>query len=435
MPTVVDNRRSRRIGLALLLLAANAGGEDSGANGSLRVLDRNGAVLQEFSGADGDARYPVRLGQVSPWAILATVAAEDRRFFSHSGVDWRALARAAWQNARSGKVVSGGSTLTEQLIRNRDPRPRSLWTKIREAVSALALERVKSKPDILEEYLNMVPYGNRVRGIEAASRLYFAKPAAELSIAEAATLAAIPRAPGARNPYRKPARLEREAHEVLDRMLRAGFLTPELHDLAAAETVRAAPSERRRPAPHFAEYVRRWAAESKTTGTVRTTLDASLQTEASSILRIHLAALRAHRVENGALVILDNRTGEVLAWVGSQDFADADRGQVDGVTALRQPGSALKPFVYGLALAKRRRASRKRSRSATERVRRSPPSTSCRVAKNHRTSPRPSGGAGRQVVATNRSKTVRHAGNPFRPRGHAATTDHVGNALSSRTWS
>jgi penicillin-binding protein 1C len=336
--------------LALLLLSCGAHAENS----SLRVLDRNGVVLQEFSGPDGETRYPVSLGQVSPWAILATVAAEDRRFFSHPGVDWRSLARAAWQNARSGRVVSGGSTLTQQLVRNRNPRPRTVWTKLREAASALLLEREKSKPEILEEYLNAIPYGNRARGIEAASRLYFDKPAAELSIAEAAYLAAIPRAPGSRNPFHNDIRLIKEAHAVLDRMLRFGFLTPELHALARAEEVRAAPPERRLPAPHFAEFVRRWAAGAGATGEVRTTLDASLQREAASILRAHLAALRPNRVRNGALILLDNRSGEVLAWVGSQDFADAEHGQVDGVVALRQPGSALKPFVYGLAVARGR---------------------------------------------------------------------------------
>jgi len=333
--------------LAALCLSPSAGAETGVA---WRVLDRNGEPLQALPSVEG-FRYPVPLEQMSPWVPLATLAAEDHRFFSHPGVDWRAAARAAWQNAVHGRVVSGASTLTQQLVRNREPRPRTFGSKMLEAADALALERRASKREILADYLNLVAYGNRARGIEAASRLYFNKPSSQLSLAETAYLAAIPRAPGARNPYRKPGALRKDQREILSRMRALGWIDAETHALALEERVQVLSLEKQLPAPHFSEYLRQWIlARGENSGAVRSTIDATLQRESAAILRFHIAKLAANRVGNGAILAVDNRSGEILVWVGSKDFRGEVDGQVDGVTAQRQPGSALKPFVYGLAL-------------------------------------------------------------------------------------
>jgi penicillin-binding protein 1C len=328
--------------LLFLLAAAPAGAE------STRLLDRHGVPLQELSEL-GDRRYEVLLEEVSPWVVLATLAAEDRRFFEHGALDPLAVLRALWQNLRSGRTVSGASTLTQQLAKAERPLPRNWTGKAREALAALELERRLDKREILERYLNLVSYGNRATGIEAASRLYFGKPAASLSLAESAYLCAIPRSPGTVNPYRGESELRRRQRELLERMRRSGWIGQDLLGLALKEPLRVEARRDTALAPHFAEALRRL----KPRGEVRTALDAGLQAAAADALRSHLAELKGHRVTNGAVLVLDNRTRETLAWVGSADFFDdAHDGQVDGVRARRQPGSALKPFVYGLALSK-----------------------------------------------------------------------------------
>ncbi|HAH07299.1 MAG TPA: penicillin-binding protein 1C [Elusimicrobia bacterium] len=330
---------------ALLLALSLAAQAEAG---STRIFDRHGVLLQELS-PEGESRREARLEEVSPWVLLATLAAEDRRFFEHGALDPLAIARALWQNLRTGRVVSGASTLTQQLARAERPRPRGWTAKAREALSAVALESRLEKREILERYLNLVSYGNRAVGIEAASRLYLGKPAASLSLAEAAYLCAIPRSPGTVNPYRNEAKLRRRQREILERMRRWGWAEEDAAALALKEPLQVLARRNAALAPHFALAVRRTSSS----GDIRTTLDPTLQAAAADALRAHLAGLRGHRVGNGALLLLDNRTREVLAWVGSADFADEERGgQNDGVLALRQPGSALKPFVYGLALSK-----------------------------------------------------------------------------------
>jgi len=364
---------SRARGLALLLLAGSlwlpAGAAPQGAPSpgqsrlpsaegaqtSTEIRDRYGRPLRTVLAQEGESRSPVRLEEVSPWMPLATLAAEDRRFFSHAGVDLRAVARALWQNARSGRRVSGGSTLSEQLVRALHPRPRTWGGKLAEAFDALLLETRQDKREILEGYLNEVSYGNRCRGIGAAAREYFGVPASELTLAQSALLAGVPKSPKRYDPRRYPEAAAVRQRRVLERMREWGWLDADSHRLARAEKLKVEPRRAAFAAPQFTEYVLRRAERG---AVIDTTLDAGLQERLQGVLAKNLERLAGHQVTNGAAVVLDNATGDILAWVGSADFNDPrHQGQVDGVTAPRQPGSALKPFAYGLALSLGARAS------------------------------------------------------------------------------
>lgn len=310
--------------------------------GSTRVLDREGNLLRHVRAEDDHVALPVRLGDVNPDVAEAVVAAEDRRFRLHPGVDPLAVARATITSLFRGRVISGASTLTQQLARTLVPRPRTLRGKLGEMALALRIERSLSKDRILEEYLSRVPFGPRVRGIEAASRTYFDKPARALSLAEAAALAGMPRGPSLYDPRKHPERLLARRKVVLERM----DVPDERRRLALGEPL--VPSEVRplATARHFVDLVARAAPGRET----RTTLDAVLQREAETATRSVVAGLRDRRVTSAAVVVLDNPTGDILAYVGSPDALDASAlGANDGVRALRQPGSALKPFVYALA--------------------------------------------------------------------------------------
>ncbi len=343
-------------GLALsTLVPLPAGRLRPGPVVSLRILDRDGALLREvLSDAGGRCRW-VALDEVSPFLVKATIAAEDRYFFSHRGVDGLSILRAAWQNLRHGRVVSGASTISQQVIRSVYPGPRTFGTKIAQAWLAMRLERTLSKNGILVEYLNRISYGNQASGIEAAARLYFDKPAVQLSLAEAALLAAVPRSPSLLNPYRSLAQVQKKQQDLIARLAGLGLVTRDEARRALAERFRIAPREERFRAPHFCDYVLSLIpeAERPRLASVVTTIDGALQEKLEVMLRRYLDAVRDRGITNGALVVLDNRTGEVRSLVGSRDYFDGENGgQVNGALALRQPGSALKPFTYALALEK-----------------------------------------------------------------------------------
>ncbi|MDD2773256.1 MAG: penicillin-binding protein 1C [Elusimicrobiales bacterium] len=318
---------------------------------SVKILDRYGGELRVFTSGAREYCEPVTLDRVSPWLVLATLAAEDKRFFDHSGVDARAALRALWQNARAGATVSGASTITQQLARALEPHEKTFFAKLGEMWAAVRLERKKSKREILEEYFNAVSYANSAKGAQSASELYFGAAADSLSPAQAALLAGIPKSPRKYNPLRHPDNAARRQRIVLRRMLDAGYLDEELYHRALAEKTVIRHAQKPFAAPQFSLYALRRAREGDCA--VKTAIDPVLQEHFQRLLRAHVARLAASSATNGALVALDNRTGEVLAWAGSADFSDAENGgQIDGVTALRQPGSALKPFVYALAVSK-----------------------------------------------------------------------------------
>ena len=319
---------------------------------SVRILDREGGLLRELlSRADG------RSTPLEPWEIpdqvrLAFIAAEDKSFSSHWGISPPSMARALWQNIRARKWVAGGSTLTQQLARTLVARKRSIAGKVREALWAMRLEAHLSKEEILTQYLNRIPFGNNAYGIEAASQLYFGRHARYLSLGQAATMAAIPKGTTAFNPYRHPARLADRKKWILGRMVQRGFIDAEQAEAAAVEPVDLQAFTAAFRAPHFSELIAanldRWGLAEATV--IETSLDPKLQVEIESLVSQELARLRGRRVGSAAVLVVDNQSTEVVAYVGSPDFfSEAIEGQNDGVQMKRQPGSTLKPFLYAEA--------------------------------------------------------------------------------------
>ncbi|MBN1335768.1 MAG: penicillin-binding protein 1C [Deltaproteobacteria bacterium] len=306
----------------------------------VRILDRHGTVVAERPEAGAD-RLGGRLGTLPPALASATIASEDRRFLLHPGVDPVAVGRALAANLRAGRIVQGGSTITQQLARTLWHRPPGLPGKALEAARAVRLEIHLSKAEILKEYLDRTWYGSHAWGVTAASRTCFDRPSEALSPAEAALLAALPRRPA--DPWGDPEGARDARDRVLCRLEALGWMDP-----VSASLARAQPLGLRRSMPwyHAPHFVRRLPA---VPGTVHTTLDLGLQREAARIVAASVEALRPRGVTQAAVLAADVRSGEVLAYVGSADWSGPE-GQVDGVMAPRSPGSALKPFLYALAL-------------------------------------------------------------------------------------
>ena len=319
----------------------------------LTIEDRHGIPLRATRAADGsDARW-VGYDRIDPDIINAFVAVEDRRFWDHHGIDLLAIGRALKANMRAGTTVSGASTITMQLARLIRPAERSWTGKIAQAVWALRLEAHLGKQQIMEQYLNRVQLGQGTVGIAAATALYFGGSASEVSVGQASTLAGLAHAPSRDNPHVSPARARKRQAVALARMRRLGFATRD--DLAHArdEALSSAGRVTTFDAPHFTTRVLALASGDSALGTVgplRTSLDVGLQRELEAEVRHTVDVLRNRSVEQAAAVVLDNQTGEVLAWVGSPDFFAPKDGQTDMVVSARQPGSALKPFLYGVAL-------------------------------------------------------------------------------------
>ena len=321
---------------------------------SWRVVDRDGDLLREAVGEAGMRQTWAPLDRISPWIIAGTLSIEDSRFYDHGGIDLRSVARASWQNASSGAVISGASTLTMQLARLLRGHPRTVPGKVAQAIDAVRLERTADKDTLLEHYLNRAPYGAGAVGVEAASQRYFGVSAAHLSLAQSALIAGLPQAPSALNPYRNvdedginPAALRRQ-RAVLDSMLEKDRITAPQHALAITEPLLLRPVAAGRPAAmHFTELV---LATDPPTGSVQTTLDIDLQRPIERMVSEHVAAHSDGGLTQAAVVVLDNARCDVLAMVGSADWWDEDSaGSVNGATARRQPGSTLKPFTYAVA--------------------------------------------------------------------------------------
>lgn len=321
------------------------------------LRDRHGVVLRELRADDGARARWVTLDAAGDRVARAVVAAEDRRFYRHPGVDPLAMIRAAGQALVQRRVVSGASTLTQQLARSLVKRPRTLRGKFAEAALALRIEASLSKREILEQYVNRVSFGPGLRGIEAASRFYFDKPSRDLSLAEAAALAGIPRGPAIYDPRRGTARLLRRRDRVLDRLADAGLAPREEVLHAQREPLVIASAGGGSGAPHLVRGLMSGAVDEalgplrNRTAELTLTLDRGLQREVEVLAQETVRRLALRHVSAAAVVVLDNASGEILAYVGSPDIEDAARlGHNDGVLALRQPGSALKPFVYELAM-------------------------------------------------------------------------------------
>jgi penicillin-binding protein 1C len=323
------------------------------ATPSTVVVDRQGRVLYEALTADGTRVEPVTAATVPPLLEAATLAAEDRRFYSHPGVDPVSLLRAIKANLSEGRIVEGGSTISQQtakllIQRKEGVKPRGFAAKLREMVLALRLEHRLGKRGVLALYLNLASYGNQTAGAARASRLYFGVDPSMLTPAQAAFLAALPQRPSAFNPWKGIASARARQQAVLRRMGAAGSLNPDRLREARDEQIVLRPRHAPFEAPHFVEMVIGGSASDG--GRVVTTLDLDLQREVEGIIEHLRPSLAVHGAANVAVVVLDNRRGEWLAWEGSGDYADEEHGgRINGPTMARQPGSALKPFTYALA--------------------------------------------------------------------------------------
>ncbi len=314
-----------------------------------RILDRNGRLLARQRTSDGAFYEPVTIEETPRQLVRALVAAEDQRFWHHIGIDPWAMARALLHTIRAGRVVSGASTITQQLVRQTFDRPRTFAGKWHEWALALAVERKLSKTEILEQYLNRVYFGPQILGVRAAADQYFGKSLPALDLSETATLVGLVRGPSLYAPTRSPSGARSQRDRVLARMLEEGFITNELARRSVQVPLTLLP---RKPLPGAHHWVRLLSRD-KTTGTITSTLDGPLQHELQTLVAERVRALRSHRAEtsSAAAVVLDNTSGEVLAYVGSPDFNSKQScGQNDGVRALRQPGSTLKPFLYAWAI-------------------------------------------------------------------------------------
>lgn len=312
---------------------------------SVEVLDRDGVLLRAYTVEDGRWRLPVSLAEVDPEFIELLLNFEDRRFYDHAGVDWRAMARAGWQALTNRRIVSGASTITMQVARLLEDSGTGSWRgKLRQIRLALALERQLTKQEILTLYLHLAPYGGNIEGIRAATFTWFGQEPLQLTTAEAALLVAIPQAPNNRRPDRNPENAHIARDRVLARAQTFGVLSEEEVTSAMAEPL---PTERRDfplLAPHLSD---RMLAEDPT-GQHRLTIDSTLQAQMEALAR---EAVRGQGTRlNAAIMVMDHQTGEVLASVGSAEYSDNPlQGFVDMTQALRSPGSTLKPLVYGLA--------------------------------------------------------------------------------------
>ncbi len=322
---------------------------------SRRFLDRDGRVLREARAGDSTQARWVTLEEAGPNVRRAVVAAEDARFYQHPGVDPLSVVRAAGSAITERRIVSGASTLTMQLARNVEPHQRNLPGKLYEMACAIRIEGSLSKDEILEQYLNRAPFGVGIRGVSAASHRYFDKPPAELSLAEAATLASIPRGPAVYSIEKHPERVLRRRDRVLLRMQSQGLITDAERVRAQAEPLTPQLGRPQSGAPHFTIALENGAfgplpAEP---GALATTIDRDLQRETEIVIREALRPLAKKDVTAASVLVLDNATGDILAYVGSPEWSDPHGGQNDGVRAQRQPGSTLKPFVYGLLMERR----------------------------------------------------------------------------------
>lgn len=316
---------------------------------STLIYDQNGKLLRGFLSSDDKWRLPVEVDNVTPEFEKILLAYEDRWFYWHPGVNPGALLRALIQNIREGRIVSGGSTITMQVAHLLEPKERTFANKCKEILRAIQLEVHFTKREILQMYYNLAPFGGNIEGVRAAALLYFGKSPDELTTGEAALLAALPNSPERLRPDRYPDRALAARNKVLARALQFGAITEEQYRSAIAEKI---PTSRRVlpfEAPHLTRQVYRRVFSGQTS--IVTTIDLDLQHRLQRLLRQHVEAQGRRGVANGAVVVLDNKTHTVLAYIGSLDFFSDDIiGEIDRIVEPRSTGAMLQPFVYVLAI-------------------------------------------------------------------------------------
>lgn len=327
-----------------------------------RILDRNGKVLYDVHG--DEKRIVINSGEISEYLKKSVVAAEDKDFYKHKGVDFRGVLRAAFNTLLKGKGIQGGSTITQQYVKNALLSPkRSITRKIKELILSIELEGMYSKDQILTMYLNEIPYGSNVYGVEMASLTFFNKKTKDLTLSEAATLAALPQRPSYYSPYGSHVKeLFSRRDYILDRMATLKFISDDDAKKAKEEQIAFAPRKENILAPHFVMYVKELLEEEYGQKTVEagglkvtTTLDLDKQAVAEKVLTENAKKNFArYGASNGALVALDPKNGQILAMVGSIDYFDSKNdGNVNVTIANRQPGSSIKPIAYATAFKKK----------------------------------------------------------------------------------
>lgn len=329
---------------------------------STKIYDRTGeTILYDIHGEEKRTVIPYE--KIPQYAKDATIAIEDDNFWNHKGLDFKSILRAAWQNFKGKKISQGGSTITQQFVKNSLLSPeRTFIRKIKEAVLSMELERKYSKEEILGFYLNQIPYGSNAYGIEAAAQTFFGKHAENLTLAENALLASLPKAPSYYSPYgSRTDELETRKNYVLDRMLNLGHVNKEENISAKKEKIKFNPAPSGIKAPHFVMYVKEYLEQKYGEKYIRdgglkvyTTLDWDLQQIAEEVVRKGVTEnLKKYNAKNAALAALDPKTGQILAMVGSKDYFDIENdGNVNVTIRDRQPGSSFKPFAYAVAFQK-----------------------------------------------------------------------------------
>lgn len=319
-----------------------------------QYLDRNGARLNVTLQNQWNYHDYQPLHEMPPLLLKAFVHAEDKRFFEHHGIDWRARIHAVSQNLQAGRVVRGASTITEQVVRLLHPRPRTFWSRWLEGWEANALEQRFSKAEILEFYLNQVPYARQRRGVVQASHFYFDRALNTLNSKELLALAVLVRAPGRLDPVNNRDGVNEPIERLADILAAAHVLDGAERRLIATGQLELARPKLGIDAAHYIVHLKSIdALEPSSSGNIVTTLDSSLQQRVNSILENRIRALRRYDVSDGAVLVVDHLANEVLAWANAGSFSNAKEGsQIDAITMARQPGSTLKPFLYALAMEK-----------------------------------------------------------------------------------
>ncbi|MBN1327411.1 MAG: penicillin-binding protein 1C [Candidatus Cloacimonetes bacterium] len=312
------------------------------------VLAENGKILRAFLNKDQQWNFPSEPEHIIPAKLkTAVIVYEDRYFFTHHGINLPSLLRAAYLNISAGKIIAGGSTLTMQVARIMDPKARTIASKFIEILQALKLEIRFPKKEILTLYLDHAPYGGNIRGIRTASLRYFGKEPIHLSWSEACVLAVLPNSPGLITPGKRTQELIRKRDDLLRKIAELGLIDQQTLGLSLQEPVTSQQYNFPWHAPHLA---RRLSADCNEE-IIKTTIDYDIQVQIEELLIQHGQYLEYQGIKNISCLIVDNESGNVQAYCGSQNFNDhANQGQVDGVTASRSPGSTLKPFLYALSI-------------------------------------------------------------------------------------
>ncbi|MBI5857535.1 MAG: penicillin-binding protein 1C [Sphingobacteriales bacterium] len=313
------------------------------------ITDNKGEIVNAYLTSDQKWRMKTELDEISPLLQKTIVAKEDRHFYSHPGVNIFAVIRAFFSNIFHWRRMSGASTITMQVAKMLEPGKRNIWSKFREMFRALQLEMRYSKKEILQLYLNLVPYGGNIEGVKAASLLYFNKNPDHLSLAEITALSIIPNKPGVMVPGRNNDFIVKERNRWLEKFAERNVFTKKEIEDALAEPLTVTRGAVPHYIPHLSYKLKKQSGTSTSLSIIKTNIDLNTQLKTEKLVEDYVRTQRLKNIKNAAVVIIDNRTHKVITYVGSSNFKDTtDGGQVNGANAVRQPGSTLKPLLYAM---------------------------------------------------------------------------------------